>query len=137
MEPIFFPNSFKPSPTFLPTIFIPFAAARAPSASILAITPIVMPTAVTTVARVKPCFLKSFFNRSRRGTFSRILSFSCTSWSFLSVCAVLLPRARSRTTGSSFSSSAIFVSSSMVLLSSLISSSFISIYSVQCGPRVF
>ena len=58
--------SFKPSPTFLPTVFIPFAAAPAPSTSILARTPIVRPTAVTTVARVEPCFLESSFKRSLR-----------------------------------------------------------------------
>ena len=34
MEPILLPKSFKPSPTFLPKVFIPFAAALAPSASI-------------------------------------------------------------------------------------------------------
>ena len=80
MKPIFLPNSFKPSPTFLSTVFIPFAAALAPSASI-AITPIVIPTAVTTVATVKPCFLKRSFNRSRRGSLSTICSLSCSSCS--------------------------------------------------------
>ena len=66
MAPILLPKSFKPSPTFLPTVFIPFAAALAPSASILARTPIVMPTAVTMVAIVKPYFLKRAVNRSLR-----------------------------------------------------------------------
>ena len=96
-----------------------------------------MPAAVTTVAMVKPFFLKNAFNLSRSGSFSTILSLSCSSWSLLSVFSVIRSRARSRTEGCSFSSSAILVSSCKVLLSSSISSSVVSISSVQCGPRIF
>ena len=132
MAPILLPKSFKPSPTFLPTVFMPFAAALAPSASILARTPILMPTAVTTVAMVKPYFLKRFFSRFQRGSLSSIYSLSCSSWfcscsswfcscsswASLSVFSVVLSRAQPRTEGCSFSSFATFISSLIVLLSS-------------------
>ena len=42
-----------------------------------------MPTAATTVATVKPCFLKSSFKRSRRGSLSTMFSLSCSSWALL------------------------------------------------------
>ena len=95
-----------------------------------------MPTAVTTVAMVKPCFLKSSFKRSlrvlnlivarsRRGSLSTSCSLSCSSWffsrsipAFLSVSCLTFLRARSRTTGSSFLLSATcWCSSSCLLIS--------------------
>ena len=124
-------NSCKPSPTFLPTVFMPFAAALAPSARILASTPIVMPTAVTTTAMVKPYFLKRTVNRSlrvcnlilarsRRGSLSTICSLSCTACSlscstcfFLSRLSLIFSQPRARTSSRLFSSFATFVSSSM------------------------
>ena len=106
------PNSFKPSPTFLPTVFIPFAAALAPFASILAKTQIVIPTAVTTVARVKPCLLKSSFSRSRRD----------------------LKIASPARKGAAFPQ--FFLSHFQARLISSISSSFSSIISVKRGPRI-
>ena len=48
-----------------------------------------MPTAVTTVAMVKPFFSKNAFNHSRKGRFSTSCSLPCSSWSFLSVFSVI------------------------------------------------